>query len=217
MNGWTLRLLAVAVIGLTAGISGRANAQEPATPADSISLMIAIYEVALTNGIRTAHAAALPELVCVRGLGGVGDPPQAVLDALAKKSALLVRPLSACRIEPLREISSVSLVVDTLTGKRGISISAGEPKFEPDGSFTVDIGYHQHGLSGASWLCEGRRRSDNGWEMTSCQMRGISLALTEVKFGESRITAYQLRARRVGSSARFVRVGSARFRMEQLS
>ena len=62
MNGWTLRLLAVAVIGLTAGISSRANAQEPATPADSISLMIAIYEVALPMGFVDVKVCAVNEV-----------------------------------------------------------------------------------------------------------------------------------------------------------
>lgn len=168
-------LLTVLAAGLVTGMPLSVQAQGPTTRADSVALVIAIYGVAFTNGTQTAHAATLPDLVCVQGPRPGVDPPRAVLDALQRDRSLLVRPMSACKTEPLGGATrGISLVVDTLTGKRGISVSAGEPKFEADGSFTVETGYYQHGLSGAGWLCRGRRRSDQGWEITSCTMRWIS-------------------------------------------
>jgi hypothetical protein len=146
----------------------------PTTGADSLALMNAIYLVALSNGTQTAHAATGPEVVCARGLRPDSDPPAAVIDALQKDRSLLIRPMSACIQEPVRSTRDGSLVVDTLTGKRGISISVTEPVFAADGSFKFDTGYYQHGLSSAGWTCFGRRRSDQAWEVTRCTMNWIS-------------------------------------------
>jgi hypothetical protein len=82
--------------------------------------------------------------------------------------------MSACTTEPLRGASAPSLVVDTLTGKRGISISATDPVFEDDGTFTVETHYYQNGLSSAGWECRGRRVIDERWEITTCKMLWIS-------------------------------------------
>ena len=153
------------------------SAQGPTTSADSLELAKVIYGVALTNGTQTAHSAAQAELVCVQGPRAGVDPPSAILDALQKDRSLLIRPMSACRQEPLMLqslIDKTSLIVDTVTGKRGISISAGEPKFGADETFTVTTGYYQHGLSSAQWTCSGRRRADRSWEIARCTLLWIS-------------------------------------------
>ena len=151
------------------------HAQAPSTRADSVALLITIYGVAFTNGTQTAHSAGLPEVVCVQGQRPRVDPPREVLDALQKDRTVLVRPMSACKTQGLLNAPrGTSLVVDTLTGKRGITVHAGEPTFDADGSFTVQTSYYQHGLSAADWVCKGRRRSDQSWEITSCTMTRIS-------------------------------------------
>jgi hypothetical protein len=166
-------LTVVALLGETA--PALAQAQGPTTAADSMALAITIYSVALSNGTETAHAASLPEVVCVGGVRPGVDPPRAVIDALQENRTLLVRAGSACRTEPLIAKRSVSLVVDTLTGKRGISIFANEPTFAGDDTFTFNTGYYQHGLSGGGWTCKGRRRSDRqGWEVLTCTLTWIS-------------------------------------------
>ena len=148
----------------------------PRTYSDSLALAISIYSVALTNGTQTAHAADHAQLVCVKGTQPNADPPAAVLAALQSNRTLLIRPMSACRQEPLGGPAprGASLVVDTLTGKRGIWVSAGVPVFNADGTFGVETRYYQHGLSGAGWQCRGKRRSDGGWEITTCTMLWIS-------------------------------------------
>ena len=176
-------MTAVAILAITPGLG---SAQEPKSAADTLALTLTIYTAAFTNGTQTAHAAAAPELVCVRGLTthpldqplarmeSQLDPPAAVLNALQKDRALLVRPMSACRREPLRPgTGSMSLVVDTLTGKRGISISASTPVFGPSGTFFFTTGYYEHGRSAGGWTCEGRRERDS-WVITKCEMRWIS-------------------------------------------
>lgn len=45
--------------------------------------------------------------------------------------------------------------------------------FESDGAFTVRVGYYQHGLSSASWICRGRRIG-NAWKVESCRLQWIS-------------------------------------------
>lgn len=167
-------LFTALTVGLTASMR-TTDAQTPTTQADSAALAVAIYRVAFTNGTHTAHAATLPDVVCVQGQRPGVDPSPAILDSLQEGRSSLVRPMSACKIQALRgSPRGVSLVVDTLTGKRGITVWAGEPTFAADGSFTVDTRYYQHGLSAGDWRCKGRRRSDQGWEITSCTLLRIS-------------------------------------------
>jgi hypothetical protein len=129
----TLTTRALLCVVLVLASAPAAHAQGPTSAADSLALMQAIYRVAFSNGTQTAHAAALPELVCVKGQPPNTDPPQVVLDTLQAGRVLLVRPMSACTIDPrVTARSSTSLVVDTLTGKRGISIAAAAPKFASD-------------------------------------------------------------------------------------
>lgn len=150
------------------------SAPQARTSGDSLAMMIAAYTTAFTNGTGTAHGAAKPEVVCVQGLAARSDPPAEVVAALQKDRTMLVRPMSGCRIEPLSGATrSVSLVVDTLTGKRGISIGVSSLVVSDDGSFTFRTGYYQHGLSAASYKCEGRR--DRGaWVVTACKLEWIS-------------------------------------------
>jgi hypothetical protein len=171
-------------------MAGVAQAQ-PVSAADSLALSITVYNAAFRNGVETAYRAPL---VCVRGLRpppdpgdgpresfqkrqvATADPPLAVLAALQKDRAMIVRPMSACRTEPLGEFNrsiSTSLVVDTLTGERGISISASMPVFAKDGTFSFVTEYYQHGLSGGGWRCEGRRERD-AWIIVKCTELWIS-------------------------------------------
>lgn len=143
---------------------------------DSLALLIAVYGAAFSNGTRTAHAAALPELVCIRGIGPAVDPPAGVLEAMRRGRTILVRPMSVCRVEPPgadRRQSGNSLVIDTLTGKRGISIHASAPKFDSDSTFSFDTDYYQHGLSAGGFTCIGRRERGT-WVVMRCDLRWIS-------------------------------------------
>ena len=164
-------------IALATGCATR-PVPRPAPPAkvmgDSLAMTIAIYTTAFTNGTGTAHGAAQPEVVCVRGFAARTDPPAEVIAALQKDRTMLVRPMSVCRVDPLSGAArSVSLVVDTLTGKRGISIGVSSLVVSDNGSFTFRTGYYQHGLSAASYKCEGRR--DRGaWIVTGCTLEWIS-------------------------------------------
>jgi hypothetical protein len=164
-------LLAIAyLVGATSS-----HAQGPGTRADSLALAIAIYEVAVSNGTQTAHADTTPALVCVGGNQPATDPPAEVLEALRARRTLLIRPLSACKTEPLsREGWGRSLVVDTLTGARGISVSATAPTFGAKSAFVFNTHYYQNGLSAGEWQCRGKRRSDGGWAITTCTMLWIS-------------------------------------------
>ena len=142
------------------------------TASDSIALLTAVYGTALNNGLRTAHASERPAIVCVDGLSG--SLLDAVLAALRDSTPRLVRPASACRVEPLRDSPrGRSLVADTLTGARGIMIRATLRHLAEDGSFTFDTTYYEHGLSGADWECTGQRRGQL-WTIASCTLTRIS-------------------------------------------
>ena len=59
-------------------------------------------------------------------------------------------------------------MADTLTGQRGITVWAAEPKFgRGNTSFEVHFGYSEHELSGMTWKCTGRRH-DGRWEVVAC-------------------------------------------------
>ena len=142
------------------------------TAPDSIALLTAVYGTALNNGLRTAHANERPALVCVDGLSG--SRLDAVLAALRDSTQRLVRPASACRVEPRRgSPRGRSLVVDTLTGARGIMIRAALLHLVDDRSVTFTTTYYEHGLSGADWVCIGQRRG-RLWTIVSCTLTRIS-------------------------------------------
>ena len=168
-----LSALNIAVFATPAMLA--AQSVGPQTRADSISLAIAIYEVAVSNGTQTAHSDAKAALVCVGGFQRATDPPAEVLEALRARRTLLIRPLSACKREPLgSESGGGSLVVDTLTGARGISVSSTAPVFDAEGVFVVNTRYYEAGLSAGEWRCRGRRRPDGAWAITTCTMLWIS-------------------------------------------
>ena len=139
---------------------------------DTASLWIELYRKALDLGLRTAHASEEPVLVCVAGVDG--RILASVVDALAESTTLLVRPNSACRQEPLFSAPrGRSLVVDTLTGRRGIQIRADGLNVDSTGGFTMRLSYYEHGLSSAFWRCRGQRTATK-WEVTECTMTSIS-------------------------------------------
>ncbi len=147
----------------------------PLDRADSLALIVAIYEMAVTNGIRVAHADTRPEVVCIAGAKTSADPPAEVMEALKPRPDIIFRPRSACRIEPVEPPqSSRSLVVDNITGRRGIVVTAEQPRMAPDGSFVVVMTYYEHGLSSAVFACQGGRRDDGRWEVSLCRMPVIS-------------------------------------------
>ena len=148
-----------------------AAAQGSLTTADSVSLLIAAYGTALNNGLRTA-ADKQPGVVCVDGLSdSLRDD---VLTALRDSTQRLLRPVLACRVEPLRSsVRGRSLVVDTLTGNRGIIIHATILQMADNGTFAFRTSYYEHGSSGADWNCEGQKRGQF-WAVVSCRLTRIS-------------------------------------------
>ena len=165
--------LSIAVVaGVVTASSVGAQSAAPQSRVDSAALMTALYRTAFANGARTAHALERPALVCVGGASG--DPSAAIVAALADSTPLLVRPRSACRVEPLSSPSTgKSLVVDTLTGRRGVVITVDGLAFDANGAFTFRTTYYENGSSAADWDCAGRRVGAR-WEVTSCRMSRIA-------------------------------------------
>jgi hypothetical protein len=167
-------LILVLVTGLVRSLSGQGS-PAPATGADTLQLTIVILQTAVSLGIKTAYSASLPRLICVSLKGtGESDPSPAALAALQKPDSLVLRPISACRNSAKDTLrTDVPLLIDTVSGQRGISVSASQPLFGSDGTFRTEIGYYEHGLSSAGWTCIGRREPA-GWRVTSCKMNWIS-------------------------------------------
>ena len=160
------------VILLTAACAAGAHAQAPRTAADSLMAMTVMYRQAVDNGMRSAHAAEKPTLICVAGFPS--EPPPALLAALNESIELLIRASSACRTEPLRSPSTGrSLVVDTLTGRRGIEVRVSRVMFGANGTLLFQTSYYENGRSAADWDCVGARRGET-WEIVSCRMTRIS-------------------------------------------
>ncbi len=144
------------------------------TAADSALIETVVYTTALLNGTGTAHASDGPEVICVAGWSPTADPTPSVIELLQRVRASLVRPKSACYVEPLLlGQGGKSLVVDSLTRKRGISISVSFPTIEADSTLVFETGYYQNGLSSAGWRCRSRRTADH-WEVAECQLLWIS-------------------------------------------
>ena len=160
------------VIILAAACAAGAHAQAPRTAADSLAAMTVTYRQAVDNGMRTAHASEKPTLICVAGFEN--GPPPALLAAMNNSDGLLYRASSACRIEPLRSPSTGrSLVVDTLTGRRGLEVRVSRVTFGANGSLLFQTSYYENGRSAADWDCIGARRGET-WEIVSCRMTRIS-------------------------------------------
>jgi hypothetical protein len=153
----------------------------PAARASSAAqpdLVVAVLQTAIRYALDTAYR---PEVVCVSDLndGRAGearelDPPAAVLSRLTVPRDILLRPISGCRQEPLSRPVNRQLVVDTLTGKRGLRVRATAPIFTSRTSFTVRLGYYQGGLSAAEWICDGTVSRDSGVEITRCKLDWVS-------------------------------------------
>lgn len=127
--------------------------------------MVALRE-SIDRSLRDVRRGADLEIICVRVQ--TGDPPAAVLTALAEAVPFTLRPTSACRIE--RGGSSMfdrAQVVDGESGKRGIEIFSESLVFTSGTSFTVRIGFFQHAVVSGRWVCAGRQ-TPTGWHVDRC-------------------------------------------------
>jgi hypothetical protein len=157
--------------------------REPGAATDT-AMMAAILRTAVREGLYTAHGANPPALVCI-GLAGtaplrpdylahLADPPVTIVHELQRGRTLDIRPSSACRINGREGTPRhTSLVADVRSGKRGILVWIQDPLRQPDGTYSVEFGYFEHGLSAANWKCTVQRRP-SGWEVAPCQLLGIA-------------------------------------------
>jgi len=170
------RPVVVVAVCFLAGAQGllAQSTSAPTSAADSLELAIVILRSAIQNGVTTAYPATLPRLVCVATLDPRADPPPSALPMLASPDSFVIRPQSACRVDSLpSSLTEQPLILDTLTGQRGIEVSASNPTFLQDGSFVVRLYYYEHGLSSAAWTCTGRRVA-SGWQIESCTLNWVS-------------------------------------------
>ena len=65
------------------------------------------------------------------------------------------------------------LIVDGVTGKRGIRVWMRTPRWAGPQRFAVQVGYDEHELSGGWWRCTMRKRS-GAWEVAGCQLLGVA-------------------------------------------
>ena len=155
----------------------------PGAPADRMAVTVATFRTAIVHGQLTAHGDAVPDVLCLAQMVAAAtsaplrdrllDPDSAVV-ALLRERMPNVRPMSACRIEPRRgPRDNTSLVVEQKTGKRGLVIWAEPPERDSKGAIITHIGYYEHGLSAADWVCAVRRINDE-WVVNACRMKGIS-------------------------------------------
>jgi hypothetical protein len=180
------------IITLFAGLfllpgAAAAQAASAPAPADSTALAVALFRTAIDLAQRTAHGAAASEVVCLSrrrrsrlagdGTPGSAAPDSAVvarLQAEMREELPIVRPVNACRVDPLGSAPrSVSLVVERATGRRGLLVWATAPTADGPGRLSVEVGYYQHGLSAADWRCAVRREGE-GWLVDGCRLERIS-------------------------------------------
>jgi hypothetical protein len=161
-------------LALGGPLSGQ-GVRAPSTGEDSLQLNILILRTAVSLGTESAHPASLPRLVCLSQVGPEGpDPSPATIAALQQPDSLVLRPVSHCRQDLLNATpTDIPLLVDTLTSKRGIRVSASQPVFASDGTFTVYLEYYEHRRSAGGWGCIGRREQ-SGWRITECKLSWIS-------------------------------------------
>lgn len=164
-------------IALLLGCGGAGAGHEvgSAAQAGGLELTEVVFRSAVEHALRTASREPAPRLVCLsRSEREAIDPSPAVVASLQRVDSLVVRPISGCRFDAVnRWMTGHPLMLDTLTGQRGIKVWAAEPRVLEDRTFTVDIGYYAHGRSAAHWVCQGRRGSA-GWEVSDCQLVRIS-------------------------------------------
>ena len=120
----------------------------------------------ITRSLRDVRRGADLEVVCVRVQAG--DPPPAVLTALAESVPFALRPFSSCRIER-GELSAFdrAQVVETETGRRGMEIFTESLVFTSATAFTVRVGFFQHPDVSGQWRCAGRQTA-SGWRVDRC-------------------------------------------------
>ena len=149
-----------------------AHPQAPRMAADSIVALTVMCRQSVDNGMRTAHAAERPTLICVARFPHAPSP--ALLTALRNSESLLFRASASCRIESLRIPSAgPSLVVDTLIGQRGIDVRVNHVTFSANRTLFIQTRYHANGRSSTYWDCTGVSRSETR-EIVACQMTRIS-------------------------------------------
>jgi hypothetical protein len=181
-----LRDVGIAAISATLGAVGQPAVAQGRSPvgATDTAMMAAIFRTAVREGLYTAHGANAPALVCI-GLAGSAplrpdylerlvDPPITLVRALQRSRTLDIRPSSTCGIERQEGAPRhTSLVADRRTGKRGILVWVQDPLRQPDGTYVVEFGYFEHGLSAGEWKCTVRRRP-SGWEVAPCTLLGVA-------------------------------------------
>ena len=162
-----------------------AGAQDvfPATADDRIAVAVAAFRTAIVHGQLTAHGDAAPDVLCLAAMlptsstaslqSRLAEPDSSVV-ALLRERFPAVRPISACRIEPLRgALDNTSLVVERETGKRGLVIWIEPAKRNTVGAVVARLGYYENGFSAADWVCA-VRRIDDEWIVNACRMTRIS-------------------------------------------
>lgn len=165
-------------------VTGTAQAQPAASPVTAdTALIAAILRTAVREALYTAHGAEPPQVVCVaidtvaaaEGPFKLIDPPASVIADLQHGRSLLIRASSACRMLPPEAPRGrrTRLIVDGVTGKRGIKVWMRTPQPVGAQTFTVEVGYDEHELSGGWWRCTMRKRSGT-WEVAGCQLLGIA-------------------------------------------
>lgn len=168
--------------GATAAQAGGASGAT-----DSTALSIALFRAAVDLGRRTAHGAAAPEVLCLaRRLppalaadwtAQYAEPDSAAVAQLRQElrdELPAVRPLTACRIDPIGAAPrSVSLVVERATGRPGLLVWAAAPAGDGAGGLSVRVGYYEHGVSAADWRCAVRREGER-WVVDGCRLERIS-------------------------------------------
>jgi hypothetical protein len=140
-----------------------AQSGAPGSARDSVAFSIAVLQYALDS---LAH----DDMACVADAGR--DPTPRVLAAIAPARSRIVRPLSACRVDSKRRPGdSTSLVVDTLTGRRGVRVEWNALTFDAAGGFVVGVVAYRNGLSATAWRCTGGRRA-RAWVVRACTVSG---------------------------------------------
>ena len=174
-----MRSWAAALIGslLLAPVATGAQKSRGADSRDSVALAVAVFRTAIVHGQLTAHGGSIPEVLCLAVAQRVGQrfgEPDSTVVARVRVQTPTVRPMSACRIDPLRGAADhSSLVVERETGRRGLVIWMDTPKPDSTGALTVHVGYYEHGLSAADWICA-VRPGEADWIVNACRMISIS-------------------------------------------
>lgn len=150
--------------------------------ADSVALAVAVFRTAVVHGQLTAHAGAVPQVICLANMvkrprGDVGPlyvGPDSTVVARVREHVPNVVSMSECTIEPRRSASDhTSIVVHPMSGRRGIVVWMEPPARDSTGSLKVSIGYLEHGLSAGWWKCAVRRIGSE-WVVNACDLLGIA-------------------------------------------